>query len=126
MEIEIQERKAKVTESWYLQQSASKVQLPKSPKYKTMTPADDEAPARDNVDVTWNQTKTHTKWFWWFLVYLVSEWEKKRQRCFTQSPTTNRLTKTGLRSVFFLNKAKVSSIARPELHMTCKPIAAIR
>ena len=51
-EIEIQERKAKATESWYLQHSASKLHFPKSPKYKTVIPAEDEAPARDNVAVT--------------------------------------------------------------------------
>lgn len=52
MAMVIQQRKAKVTESWYFQHSASKLQLPKSPKYKTVIPAEDEAPARDNVDVT--------------------------------------------------------------------------
>jgi hypothetical protein len=50
--IVIQQRKAKATESWYFQHSASKLQLPKSPKYKTVIPAEDDAPASDNVDVT--------------------------------------------------------------------------
>lgn len=52
MAMVIQERKAKATESWYLQHSASKLHFPKSPKYKTVIPAEDEAPARDNVAVT--------------------------------------------------------------------------
>lgn len=57
MAMVIQERKAKATESWYFQHSASKLQRPKSPKYKTVIPAEDEAPASDNVDVTLNKKK---------------------------------------------------------------------
>jgi len=49
-------RKAKATESSYFWHSILAVQPPRSWKYKTVMPAEDEAAARDNVAVTCSQS----------------------------------------------------------------------
>jgi len=52
IEIEIQLMKAKATEIWYFWHSSPKWQCPISWKYKTVSPAEAEAAARDIVAVT--------------------------------------------------------------------------
>lgn len=56
IEIEIQLMKAKATEIWYFWHSSPKWQCPISWKYKTVSPAEAEAAARDIVAVTQSPT----------------------------------------------------------------------
>lgn len=95
IEIGIQLKKANATEIWYFWHSSPIWQCPRSLKYKTVMPPEEEAAARDSVAVT-------------------------------QSPTTKRLTSTGLWRTFFLTKAYASNKASTKLQMTCKPIEAIK
>lgn len=55
MAIVIQLRKANATAIWNFVHSSPKLQPPKSPKYRTVTPAEEAAAASDNVAVTYKR-----------------------------------------------------------------------
>ena len=57
MAIVIQHRKAKATAIWNFVHSSPRLHLPMSPKYKTVTPAEEAAAESDSVAVTYNKRR---------------------------------------------------------------------
>lgn len=124
---EIQLKKAKPTEIWNLSQERAGCCLQNSVSFvnKTVTPADEQAAARERSAVTWRISKrknSQNHWEWNSVCY-IRKWKIEFS---TQSPTVKRLNKMGLCKSLFRLIAYTSRHASPKLHIICRPIDATK